>query len=53
MGQRIALTCERCSCRETMSVEGGLMSNNPDVIAACLNPKEAEEWKRLYQNNKV
>ena len=53
MGQRIVLTCERCGCRETMSVGGGLMTNNPDVIASCLNPKEAEEWNRLYRNNKV
>ena len=53
MGQMIVLTCERCGCREKMSVGGGLMTNNPDVIASCLNPSEAEEWKRLYQNKKV
>lgn len=53
MGQRIVLSCEKCDRQQTMSVGGGLMSNNPDVIASCLNNEETAEWRRLYQNKKI
>lgn len=36
-----------------MSVGAGLMSRNPEVIASCLYGEEAEEWKRLYEQQKV
>ncbi len=53
MGQRILVSCDQCGCKKEMSVGVGLMSNNPDVIASCLDGKEAEEWKRLYSCQKI
>lgn len=53
MGQRIVLSCEKCGCQKTMSVGSGLMSNNAEVIASCLNQKEAGDWQRLCQENKI
>lgn len=53
MGKRILLSCDRCGCKKEMSVGAGLLSNNPDIIASCLNEKEAGEWRRLYGENKV
>lgn len=53
MGQRIALLCEKCGYQKEMSVGSGLISNNAEVIASCLNQKEAEDWHRLRQENKI
>lgn len=53
MGQRILLSCESCGCKKEMSVGAGLMSNNPDIIASCLNKKESAEWRQLYEQQKT
>lgn len=53
MGQRILLSCEKCGCKKEMSVGVGLMSNQPDIIASCLNEEEANKWQQLYHNKKV
>lgn len=53
MGQRILLSCGKCGLEKTVSVGGGLMSRNPEVIASCLCREEAEEWKRLYDEQKM
>ena len=53
MGQIILLSCTQCNHKKEMSVGMGLMSNNPDVIASCLNTDEAEEWRQLYDSQKI
>lgn len=53
MGQRILLSCTQCNHKKEMSVGMGLISNNSDVIASCLNTDEAEEWRQLYQSQKI
>lgn len=53
MGQRILLSCTQCNHKKEMSVGKGLMSNNPDVIASCLNADEAEAWRQLYHSQKI
>lgn len=53
MGQRILLSCTQCNYKKEMSVGMGLMSNNPAIIASCLNADEAEEWKQLYNSQKI
>lgn len=53
MGQRILAACDVCGTKKEMSVGAGLMTNNPDIIASCLNPEEAAEWKSLYSQQKV
>lgn len=53
MGQRILLSCTQCNHKKEMSVGVGLMSNNPDIIASCLNADEAEEWRKLYQSQQI
>lgn len=53
MGQRILLSCDRCNCKKEMSVGAGLMTRRPDIIAGCLDPKEAEEWRKLYDANRI
>ncbi len=53
MGQRILISCDACGCKKEMSVGAGLMSNNSEVIASCLPQAEAEEWKRLCEQQKV
>ncbi|MBD5505697.1 MAG: hypothetical protein HDR09_18645 [Lachnospiraceae bacterium] len=53
MGQRILLSCTQCNHKKEMSVGVGLMSNNPDVIASCLNADEAEVWRQLNHNQKI
>ena len=53
MGQRILAVCDVCGIKKEMSVGAGLMTNNPDMIASCLNGEEAEAWKSLYSQRKV
>ena len=53
MGQRIVLSCKKCDRKQEMSVGVGLMSNNPNVIASCLDKEEAKEWQQLNQNHKI
>lgn len=53
MGQRIALSCKDCGLNKEISVGAGLMSNNPDVIASCLDKEDAEQWKTLYGQKKI
>lgn len=53
MGQRILLSCDRCDCKKEMSVGAGLMTRRPDIIASCLNEKDAGEWRKLYDKNMV
>lgn len=53
MGQRIILSCKKCDRKQELSVGVGLMTNNPDVIASCLDKEEAKEWQQLYQNHKI
>ncbi len=53
MGKVILLSCERCGCKKEMSVGVGLMSNNPMVIASCLNKEEAETWRELNSQQKI
>ena len=53
MGQRILTACDVCGIKKEMSVGAGLMTNNPDMIASCLNGEEAEAWKSLYSQRKV
>lgn len=53
MGQRILLSCDQCGCKKEMSVGAGLMTNNPDIIASCLDAEEAGEWQRLYGGGKI
>lgn len=53
MGKRILLSCDKCGCKKEMSVGTGLMTNNPDIIASCLNEEEAKEWTQLYSQNKI
>ncbi|MBD5488768.1 MAG: hypothetical protein HDR13_08230 [Lachnospiraceae bacterium] len=53
MGQRILLSCTQCNLKKEMSVGVGLMCNNPDVIASCLEADDAKEWQRLFHSNQV
>lgn len=53
MGQRIQLSCDKCGCKKAMSVGVGMLSRRPDIIAGCLSQEEADEWRRLYSQNKV
>lgn len=53
MGQRITLSCKDCGLHKEIAVGSGLMSNNPDVIASCLNKEDAEEWKTLFEQKKI
>lgn len=53
MGKVILLSCERCGCKKEMSVGVGLMSNNPAVIASCLNKEEAQAWRELNSQQKI
>ncbi len=53
MGQRILLSCDTCGCKQEMSVGAGLLSNRPDIVESCLTPKEAGEWRRLYDEGKI
>lgn len=53
MGQRVLLSCDACSCKKEMSIGAGLLSNRPDIIASCLEPKEAEEWRKLYDGKSI
>ena len=53
MGQTILLSCERCGCKKEMSVGVGLMSNDTEVIASCLNEEEAREWRELNRQQKI
>ena len=53
MGQRIVLSCEKCGFQKTMSVGSGLMSNNAEVIASCLNKEEAEKWQKLNREKEI
>ena len=53
MGQRILVSCDRCGCKKEMSVGAGLMSNNPEIIASCLNGEEAKEWRRMRSRQEI
>ncbi len=53
MGQRIQLSCDKCGYRKTMSVGAGLLSRRLEIITDCLSQEEADEWRRLYNENKV
>lgn len=53
MGQRILLSCKECGCKKEMSVGVGLMSNNPEIIASCLNAEEAKSWRELNSQQKI
>lgn len=53
MGQRILLSCTQCNQKKEMFVGAGLMSNNPDVIASCLNADEAQEWTQMNHSQKI
>lgn len=53
MGQRILLLCDTCGCKKEMSVGAGLLSGRPDIIASCLDPKDAETWRWLYDGKKI
>lgn len=53
MGQIMSLSCKQCGCQKTMSVGIGLMTNNPNIIASCLNGEEEKEWKRLYDSGQI
>lgn len=53
MGQRILAACNVCGIKKEMSVGAGLMTNNPDIIASCLDTEEAAEWRSLYSQKKI
>ncbi len=53
MGQRILISCDMCGCKKEMSVGAGLLSRRPDIIASCLDSKDAETWRQLYDGKKI
>lgn len=53
MGQRIVLLCKDCGLHKEISVGSGLMSNNTDVIASCMDKEDAQKWKMLLEQKKI
>lgn len=53
MGKVYALSCNQCGYENTVSVGGGMMSKNPDMISHSLRGEDLEIWQQLLGSQQI